>query len=192
MAYKIMSIKKSIRAGGWTLLEMMIAVTIFGIAGAAVGSAYLFGLRSFQALSNYSILDQQNRTAMDKLTREVRQARWVESKTDDTLILKDGNYDSITYKFNNDTQQLVRTANGNTTVMLDNCSLIKFVMATRVPNTNVNDANFYTDYYETSDMNEAKVINLSWKTRRELPNGVMQSENVQTARIVIRKQKLFQ
>jgi prepilin-type N-terminal cleavage/methylation domain-containing protein len=192
MACKIMSIKKSMQSGGWTLLEMMIAVTIFTIASAAVGSAYLFGLRSFQALSNYSILDQQNRNAMDKLTREVRQARWVEAKTDDTLILKDGNYDSITYKFNGDSQQLVRTAKGNTTVMLENCSLIKFVMATRVPNTNVNDANFYTDYYETSDMNEAKVINLSWKTRRELPNGVGQSENIQTARIVIRKQKLFQ
>lgn len=171
---------------------MMIAVTIFSIAGAAVGSAYLFGLRSFQALSNYSVLDQQNRTAMDKLTREIRQARWVETKTDDTLVLKDGNYDSITYKFKGDTQQLTRTVNGETTVLLNDCSLIKFVMATRVPNTNINDAQFYTDYYATSDKNEAKVINLSWKTRRELPSGVGQSENIQTARIVIRKQKLYQ
>jgi prepilin-type N-terminal cleavage/methylation domain-containing protein len=188
-----MSIKLFKRTGGWTLLEMMIAVTIFSIAGAAVGSAYLFGLRSFQALSNYSILDQQNRKALDILTREVRQARRVEFKNDDTLVLKDGNYDTITYKFDSNTDQFTRTMNMNTEVLLEDCSLIKFVMATRVPNTNVlNDANFYTDYYETSDVNEAKVLNLTWKTRRELPNGVGQSENIQTARIVVRKQNLYQ
>lgn len=188
-----MSIKSSIKQGGWTLVEMMIAVSIFTIAGAAVGSAYMYGLRGFQALSNYSELDAQNRNALDLLTREVRQARRIESKSDDTLVLKDGNYDLITYKFNGTTEQLTRTLNGKTTVLLDDCSLIKFVMATRVPNTNlVNDSNFYTDYYETSDVNEAKVINLSWKTRRVMPNGVGQSEKIQTARIVIRKQNLYQ
>jgi len=188
-----MCIKTSIRKGGWTLLEMMIAVTIFTIAGAAVGSAYMFGLRSFQALSNYSELDQQNRVALDQLTREVRQARRVELKNDDSLVLRDGNYDQITYKFNGTTEQLTRTRNGKTTVLLEDCSLIKFVMATRVPNTNlVNDANFYTDYYETSDEDQAKVINLSWKTRRTLPGGAGQTEDIQTARIVIRKQDLYQ
>jgi len=65
-------------------------------------------------------------------------------------------------------------------------------MATRVPNTNINDQAYYTDIYATSDVNMAKVVNLSWKTRHELPGGVGQSENIQTARIVIRKQKLDQ
>jgi hypothetical protein len=33
-----------------------------------------------------------------------------------------------------------------------------------------------------------KVVQLSWKTARTLPNGLINSENIQTARIVIRKQ----
>jgi hypothetical protein len=33
---------------------------------------------------------------------------------------------------------------------------------------------------------------LTWKTSRSLPGGLINSENIQTARIVIRKQKLQQ
>ena len=171
---------------------MMIGVAIFSIAGAAMATAYVFSLRSFQALSNYSILDQQNREAMDQLTREIRQAWYVSAKDDHSLTLVDGSRRAVIYNFSPYTQQLTRTANGATTVLLNNCSLINFTMATRVPNTNVNDFNYYTDIYTTADINEAKVMNLSWKTRRELPGGVGQSENIQTARIVIRKQKLEQ
>lgn len=171
---------------------MMLGVAIFSIAGGAVATAYVFGLRSFQALSNYSILDQQNREAMDLLTREVRQAWYVSAKDDNSLTLVDGNRGTITYTFSPTTQQLTRNSNGVTSVLLNDCSLINFTMATRVPNTNVNDLNYYTDIYKTVDINEAKVVNLSWKTRRELPGGVGQSENIQTARIVIRKQKLDQ
>jgi len=188
-----MSFKKSIKKGGWTLLEMMIAMTIFTIAGAAVGSAYMFSLRSFQALSNYSILDQQNRSAMDRLTREVRQAWSINSKSSNSLVLVDGYGKYVTFLFNPTTKQLTRTQQGGaTTVLLEDCDLINFTMATRVPNTNVNDYNFYTDIYKTDSANHAKVVNLSWKTRRALPNGVGQSENIQTARIVIRKQQLDQ
>ena len=34
-----------------------------------------------------------------------------------------------------------------------------------------------------------KVIQLTWRTSMTLPNGVGNSENIQTARIVIRKQQ---
>jgi len=187
-----MFIKRNSRKRGWTLLEMMIGVAIFSIAGGAMATAYVFSLRSFQALSNYSVLDQQNREAMDKLTREVRQAWHISAKDANSLTLVDGSLKPITYTFNRYTQQLTRTVDGQSSVLLENCSLINFTLATRVPNTNVNDQNYYTDIYQTDDVNEAKVVNLSWKTRRELPGGVGQSENIQTARIVIRKQKLEQ
>lgn len=171
---------------------MMLGVAVFSIASGAIATAYVFGLRSFQALSNYSILDQQNREAMDLLTREVRQAWYVSTNNSNSLTLVDGKRGTVTYTFNPTTQQLTRNANGTTSVLLNDCSLINFTMATRVPNTNVNDQNYYTDIYKTTDFNAAKVINLSWVTRRELPGGVAQSENIQTARIVIRKQKLYQ
>jgi len=187
-----MFIRRKSTNSGWTLLEMMFGVAIFSVAGAAMATAYIFSLRSFQAMSNYSVLDQQNRQAMDLLTREIRQAWYVSAKDNNSLTLVDGSRQTVTYNFSPYTQQLTRTADGRTSVLLNDCSLINFTMATRVPNTNVNDFNYYTDIYKTTDINEAKVINLSWKTRRELPGGVGQSENIQTARIVIRKQKVVQ
>lgn len=185
-----MFIKPTKRTGAWTLLEMMIGVAIFSIVGGAVGSAYVFSLRSFQALSNYAVLDQQNREAVDRITREVRQANSVYSFDNYlsrklVLVSGDTNRSQITYTFNRYTQQLTRTQNGKSSVLLDDCSLINFNLGMRPPNTNYG-------YYPTMDVNQAKIVDLTWKTSRSLPGSVVNSENIQTARIVIRKQKVQQ
>jgi len=183
------------KLAGWTLLEMMIGVTVFSIAGAAISTAYVFSLRSFQALSNYSILDQQNREAIDRITREVRQARTVsamDTYLTRTLSLIDGDGNTVTYKFDRYQQNLTRTKTKPTggtlekTVLLDNCSLINFNLGMRPP---IGGASI-TNYYPTTDLNKAKIVDLTWKTSRALPHGLANSENIQTARIVIRKQKI--
>jgi hypothetical protein len=167
---------------------MMFAVAVFAIASAAVMTAYLFSLRSFQSISNYAILDQQNRKAMDSITREVRQANAVSSFVNgnsSSLTLVDGNLQPVTYSFNGATRQLIRTAGGASTVLLNDCTLLNFNLGMRPPATNYG-------YYPTTDINKAKIVDLTWKTRRSLPGGVINSENIQTARIVIRKQQLYQ
>jgi type II secretory pathway pseudopilin PulG len=179
-----MCIKRTSKRAGWTLLEMMLAVGIFSLASAAICTAYVFSLRSFQGLSNYAVLDQQNRQAMDLLTREIRQANCVTSySTNGSLTLLDGNGQTVTYSFNPTTRQFLRTAAGSTTVLLNDCSLIKFQMGMRPPNTNYG-------YFPATNVNVAKMIDISWKTGRSLPGGVANTENIQTARIVIRKQKV--
>jgi prepilin-type N-terminal cleavage/methylation domain-containing protein len=183
-----MFIKPAHRSAGWTLLEMMIGVTVFSVASAAVGTAYLFSLRSFQALSNYSILDQQNREAIDLLTREIRQANSVSSYSTNfikSLSLVDADLGTVTYSFDPLRHRMLRTKNGMTQVLLTNCSLINFNLGMRPPSTNYG-------YYPTASLDEAKIVDLTWKTSRSLPGGVVNSEDVQTARIVIRKQKLQQ
>ena len=183
-----MSIKHLRRTAAYTLIEMMFAVAVFAIAGGAVGVSYLFSLRSFAALNNYSMLDGQNREAIDRISRELRQARSITSFDNylsRRLVFVDGNYKTITYTFNRYTQQLTRTSNTVTTVLLDDCSLINFNLGTRAVNTN------YV-YDPTSNPDHAKIIDLTWRTSRSLPGGPANSENIQTARIVIRKQALMQ
>ena len=68
-----MFIKHKASRRGWTLVEMMIAVTVFSIGAAALGSTFLFSLRSMAALSNYTALDRMNHHAMDQITQEIRQ-----------------------------------------------------------------------------------------------------------------------
>lgn len=180
-----------------TLIEVMIAMTVFTIAGGAVMTAYVFGLRSFQALSNYAQLDQQNREAMDKLSREVRQSiavtgRSTNSNSSLRLLVgvnASGQNTNVTYNFNG--KSMTRTLTLNTTVigpvqtMLTNCTLVHFNLCMRPPNTNFG-------YFKTDDLGEAKMVDLTWKTSRSLPGGVQNTENIQTARIVIRKQRLAQ
>lgn len=183
-----MSIKPAQRRRGWTLLETMFAVAVFSVVGAAVSSMYIFGIRSFQAISNYARLSEQNREAMDLLTREIRQANSVtafQNGKDSFLTLVDGNRALVTYTFNGATRQLIRASGGVSHVLLEDCSLLSFNLGMRPPNTNFG-------YFPTTDVNEAKIVDLTWRTGRELPGGIINSENIQTARVVIRKQKVQQ
>jgi prepilin-type N-terminal cleavage/methylation domain-containing protein len=59
MASKIMSIKAAARTvRGWTLVELMMGVTVFSICSVAFASIFLFSIRSYAAMANYSVLDQ--------------------------------------------------------------------------------------------------------------------------------------
>jgi prepilin-type N-terminal cleavage/methylation domain-containing protein len=172
---------------GHTLVEMVVAVAVFSIVGLALLSVYLFAMKSFAAMGNYAVLDQANRQAMDLLTREIRQARQVTAYSTNSITIVNGDSLTVTYLFRPQTEQLLRTASdGSFKVLLNDCKLIDFDLFQRNP------VNGSYDIYPAALGNwqqTVKVVQLSWKTSRTLFNGLAQSENVQTARIVIRKQK---
>lgn len=172
----------------WTLLEIMIGLAVFSICGLALMSMFLFATRSFVAMSNYAVLDKVNRQAMDKLTAEIRQAKQINNFTTNppTLNLVNGDGLTVVYTFNPKSQQMVRDASdGSHEVLLTNCSLLNFYLYKRNPS----NANYGIFPVATADWkNTAKVIELTWKTAIALsPTAAINSENVQTARIVIRK-----
>lgn len=181
-----MSIKPAPKTNrGWTLVEMVVAAGVFSISGIALATIFLFSIRSFAAMANYSALDQSNRHALDILTREVRQARAVVGCSTNSITVMDGNGASITYYFNPRTKQFIRAVSGGTSeVLLNDCNLLNFKLFQRNP------INGTYDVYPAATNNwqaTVKVVQLSWKTSRTLPHGAVNSENVQTARIVIRK-----
>ncbi|HHY84496.1 MAG TPA: prepilin-type N-terminal cleavage/methylation domain-containing protein [Verrucomicrobia bacterium] len=183
-----MSIDRT-RQRGWTLVEMMVTVAIFSIASLALATLFLFSVRSFAAMANYAELDQQNREAMDRLTREIRQAREVTSFSTNppTITILNGDSETVTYSFDPFLRQLRRTAGGVSEIMLTNCNLLNFHLYQRNPS----NANY--GVYPVASGNwqsSVKVIELTWKTSKTLnPSTRINSENVQTARIVIRKQQ---
>jgi type II secretory pathway pseudopilin PulG len=174
---------KSCRA--YTLVEVVVAVAVFMVSAVALASIFLFSVKSFAAIANYTTLDQDNRSAMDHLTTEIRQARAVVDVSTNSITVLNSDGVSITYFFNPQNKQFIRNASdGSRKVLLENCNLLTFRLFQRNP------IGGSYDIYPAATNNwqaTVKVIQLSWKTSRSLIHGAVNSENIQTARVVIRK-----
>lgn len=175
---------------GFTLVEMMVAVGIFSIVGMAFMGTYMFSIKSMAAMYNYALLDAQNRQAMDQLTREIRQSKQVRAYTTNSITILTANDDGstgpeVTYSFSPSTQKLLRQSPAGTKALLDNCNLLSFQLFTRCPSNAV----FGSFPVAVNNWQQTvKVLQLTWRTSMTLPSGIINSENIQTARIVIRKQ----
>jgi len=187
-----MFIKSAIPATrAYTIVEIMVAVAVFSISALALSSIFLFSIRSYAAMANYALLDQKNRQAMDQLTYEIRQARNVvgysSNSTSSSLTITNGDGLRVTYTFDSPNQQVTRTASGSSSTVLTNCSLLNFNLYMRPPTNGSFDVypiNLSNNWQQT-----VKVVQLSWKTSMTLPGPRVTSEDIQTARIVIRKQQ---
>jgi len=171
---------------------MMMAVGVFTLCGMALLGTYIFSVKTMASMYSYALLDAYNRQAMDQLTREVRQAKNVLAYTTNsvTLLVPRNDFsgdDRVTYSFSPTTKKMIRTSSdGTKKLLLDNCSLLEFQLFTRCPSNSVFGA-FPVAINDWS--NTVKVLQLTWKTSVVQPSGIANSENVQTARIVIRKQQ---
>jgi len=177
-----------------TLVEMMVAVGLFSISGMALATIFLFSVKSFAAMTNYANLDRENRSAMDLLTREVRQAQCVtaysSNSTGNSLTLSNQSGSLVTFSFSSANKELRRAYNGGGyQVLLTNCDLLNFSLFMRPPQSNDTYA-LYPPAIGTSNWQKTvKVVQLTWKTSRSIPAGPLNSENIQTARIVMRNQQ---
>lgn len=170
------------------MVEMLVVAALFTIVGATMLAIYLFSARGFSSLANYADLDKINRKAMDTLTAEIRQAKAVTSKTDSSISLITEDGQAISYNFNSESKQLVRfnTTTGETKVMLGDCNLLQFDTYQRNP-----VATTFDQYSETNNVNEIKVIMFTWKASRPILGSVQVSENIQTAKVVMRNQNYY-
>ena len=169
------------RAGGFLLPETLISFGIMGILVAAIASFTLFSGRSFAALFNYVDLNDDNRVAIDLLTSDVRQADKVFAYTTNALILEeDSNY--TIYYYSPYRQMFFRIRNGVPKVLLKNCEWLNVQFGQR------NTVGGSYEVFPAATPETAKVINISWVCNRTIFGDRANSEAVQTARIVIRKQ----
>jgi prepilin-type N-terminal cleavage/methylation domain-containing protein len=185
-----MFIKPSTRRAeqGMTLIELMIAMGIFSVVSLALMTIFIFCLRSFETMSNYSNLDRENRAAVDMITRDIRQANYVAdySAKPPRLTLATGSK-TISLTYNPDTQTLMRTSSsGANRILLNNCIDLTFSLYQR------NAVGGSYDVFPVAKDNwktTAKVVELSWTTTRRLKGtSHINTEYMETARIVIRKQ----
>src|SRR6266571_9143818 len=143
-----------VRCAGFTLVEMLVAIGISGIVFVAVGMMIFFSGRSYAALANYVDLDNRSRSALDQMSKEIRQVDCVTNSATVTLptgqlvtnklVLSgtetDGSAYTIIYDYNPTMQTLIRTKEGGsypgTTTLLTGCTYLNFGLYQRVPKMN--------------------------------------------------------
>jgi hypothetical protein len=158
----------------------------------AIGSRVLAGLaalmfytgRSFAALANYVDLDAYSRNALDTMSREIRQTRRLVAGTSTRLEFEDFDGGTLVYQFNAGARTLTRSKNGvfNTEPLLRECNFLQFSMFQRNP------INGQYNQYPTATPDQCKLVQLRWICSRDLIQSRRNTESVQSAKIVIRKQ----
>ena len=172
---------------GMSLLEMLIAVCSASILVAVVMSLFLFALRSFGAIGNYTQLDGRSQTAVDLMLREIREANLVTGcKTNGSSIWLQLANTIVSPSVTNTltwtpaTGLLTWDKTGQATrTLLSGCDNWSFAFYIRSADTN-------GVFFPTTDPKMCKLINMTWKCSRNNIIKKMNTESVVTAEVVLR------
>ena len=174
--------RPSAHQGGFVLSEMLVVMGISAILMLALTVFFMLGGRSFAAMFNYVDLDDANRIAMDLLSRDIRQSNRVTGYATNRLTLEDSDLTPIVYDWDRTNRTLTRIRGAESKVLLKECDTLRFDIAQRTPVKGT------YEFYPSATVTNAKVIDVSWVCSRQIFGRKENTESVQTARIVIRKQ----
>jgi hypothetical protein len=167
-----------------TLMELLVSVAILSVLLLGLATLIFYTGRSFAAMANYVDLDSTSRNALDTMSREIRQTRRLVSGTATKLTFEDFDGKPLIYEYDAANRKLIRSKDGvaDPQPLLTECNFLQFSMFQRNP-----IAGKY-DQYPTADPATTKLVQLRWVCSRDLIASKWNTESVQSAKIVIRKQ----
>ena len=173
----------------FTLIELSVAMAVAGIIITALLTFTVYSARSFAAMQNYVDLEQKSQNAVDTMLREIRETKALTSYGTATLngrtitnVLNflDSDDQKLSYQFAN--KALIRSKGGKSTMLLTNVDYLSFQIFKRNPVATT------FEQFPTADAANCKLVSLNWVCSRSILGSRLNSESVQTAKIVIRKQ----
>ena len=169
------------RESAGTLPETVFAIGIGAVLLMVFISFAVYQGRSFTVLTNMVDLDQGNRTALDRLTRDIRQASRVTAWTTNSVTLEDWDGQALSFDFSPGAGTLTRTKGADVSVVLSGCDDLTFSMYQR----NIIAGSYA--YYPAATLPECKVVGMVWTCSRKILGKTSNVSTAQSARIVIRK-----
>jgi prepilin-type N-terminal cleavage/methylation domain-containing protein len=168
------------RRAGFTLVEVMVVVSLMGISMAMLLGASFYTGRSIASLTDSVTLGMQSRSVVDRMSMKLRQAEAVTAFTTNSITVTSGGT-NLSYSFSPYSRRLTEVENGTSTVLLENCQTLFFELYKRNPVTNSFD-----QFPAANVLNEAKLVRVSWACQsRGLGKSTGSSELV-SAKIVLR------
>jgi prepilin-type N-terminal cleavage/methylation domain-containing protein len=174
---------------GFTLAELSMAIAVSGVILTALMSFTVYASRSFAAMNNYIDLEQKSQNALDTLTRNIRQTQALSSfgtrvvngqTVTNSLTFVDEDGSALNYNYT--ANVLLQTKGGVTSMLLTNVDYLTFQIFQR------NTVASTYDQFPAGNVSLCKLISVSWVCSRSIMGSRMNTESVQTAKIVIRKQ----
>jgi hypothetical protein len=162
-----------------TLVEMLMSVGIGSVVIAAAAELTLFSAETMTALGNYDDLNSTSRQTLDFMTQQIRQADHMVSFTTNQLVFQNLNGSMFSYTYRPSTGALILTNGGSSGIMLSNIDYLTFSIYQRNPSNNFT-------FYSASSASQAKLIQVNWECSRKIFGQKLNTETVQTAKIVVR------
>jgi hypothetical protein len=168
---------------GVTLVEFVISMGITAIVALALVAISMTTGRSLSEMFNYIDLDHYNRIALDTMTRDLRQVRYLSSYQTNAVSFMDQYSNTLSFVYSPTNRLLTRVSGGKTNTLLRDCDFLRFGIYQRTPQSN--SWNLYT----ASELTNCKVVSVSWSCSRSMFGLKANTEQGQTARIIIRNKK---
>jgi Tfp pilus assembly protein PilW len=168
---------------GMTTVETLIAIGISVVLLTQVCALWYYSSRSFAAQAAYTALDQDSQRALDRLSKEIRQAQDIRSFANNRIVLKDFDTRDLEYSLSGRSLMRIKNATNGIirSVLLNNVDSLQFSMYQKTP---VEGA---WQQYATTNLATCKLIEVRWKCSRKLhPLSPQTTEYMQSAKIVIR------
>ena len=167
-------------------MELLVGIAVGSLVLAAAATFFMFSLRSFASMANYTDLNNKDRYATDLLTRDIRDALSVVSSTTNQLVLQEppvGGTNTVTYTYDPTVKTLTRVDNASTKTLLTGVASCSFSLYRRPATTNV----IYS-VFPTGSVSAAKLIGYQWSCTRKLVGSQTESESIQMAKVSIRNE----
>jgi Tfp pilus assembly protein PilW len=161
---------------------MVVAAGIGSVLMTAVASLMYFSARSYAGLANYIDLDQRSRNALDRMSLEMRQADYLYSYATNQLVFINGGQTNLSYTFSPYFRTLVRTNGSTVETLLTECDSLVFTIYARATQSNA------FNQFSTTNAANAKLVKVDWTCSRKILGNKANTESVESAKIVIRKQ----
>jgi Tfp pilus assembly protein PilW len=165
----------------FTLMEYIVGMTLASIIMLGLSQLTFFTGRSFAALFNYTELDRYSRNALDQMVYKIRQADYMSNFASNKMDFSYNGTNTLTYYYNKDQKTLTEMLQGRSKVLLRGCDLLTFSIFQR--NT---ASGTYDQFPATLTNNAVKLVQLNWTCSRTVLGARINSESVQSAKIVIR------
>ena len=167
-------------AAAFTLPEVLVASGMGVLLMLVIALLSVYSSRSFVAIANYVNLDQVSQLALDKMSREIRQAHALTDFSPTSLTLEDVNRKPVRFSYDPSARILVRFGDGVTNVLLAECDALQFAKFQRTTISNTFDA------YEPAFVTNTRLIQVTWTCSRKILGAKVNTESVKSAKVVLR------